>query len=148
VYFPHYVSSSQSATKKEAGLREIAMIPLLVYKNLHLLGVLMIFVALGGLILQQIQATTREPVWRKPVAITHGIGMVLALVGGFGMLARPEIGIIWPWPGWVIGKIIIWLVLGVLVALIGRLPALAKPLWWVTIALGAIAAYLALNKPF
>ena len=86
------------------------MIPLLVYKNLHLLGVLMIFVALGGLILQQIQATTREQIWRKPVAITHGIGMVLALVGGFGMLAR--LGIFWPWPGWVLGKIIIWLVLG------------------------------------
>jgi hypothetical protein len=122
------------------------MIPLLVYKNLHLLGVLMIFVALGGLILQQIQATTRVQVWRKPVAITHGIGMVLALVGGFGMLARLRIS--WPWPGWVLGKIIIWLVLGVLVALVGRAPALAKWLWWITIALGAIAAYLALNKPF
>ena len=42
------------------------MIPLLIYKNLHLLGVFMILVALGGLILQQIQATTREQVWRKP----------------------------------------------------------------------------------
>ena len=40
------------------------------------------------------------------------------------------------------------LVLGVLVALIGRAPALAKPLWWITIVLAAIAAYLALNKPF
>jgi hypothetical protein len=39
-------------------------------------------------------------------------------------------------------------VLGVLVALIGRAPALAKPLWWITIALGTLAAYLALNKPF
>jgi hypothetical protein len=142
VYLLHYFGSSQSATKKVAGLREIAMIPLLIYKNLHLLGVFMILVALGGLILQQIQATTREQVWRKPMVITHGIGMVLALVGGFGMLAGM------PWQGWVIGKIIIWLVLGVLVALIGRAPALAKPLWWVTIALGAIAAYLALNKPF
>jgi hypothetical protein len=122
------------------------MISLLIYKNLHLLGVFMILVALGGLILQQIQATTRDQVWRKPVAITHGIGMVLALVGGFGMLAR--LGIFWPWPGWVIAKIIIWLVLGILIALIGRAPTLAKPLWWITIALAAIAAYLALNKPF
>jgi hypothetical protein len=146
VYLLHYFGSLQSATKKVDGSREIAMIPLLIYKNLHLLGVFMILVALGGLILQQIHGTTREPVWRKPVAITHGIGMVLALVGGFGMLER--LGISWPWPGWVIGKIIIWLVLGVLVALIGRVPALAKPLWWITIALGAIAAYLALNKPF
>jgi hypothetical protein len=146
VYLLHYFGSSQSATKKVAGSREIAMIPLLIYKNLHLLGVFMILVALGGLILQQIQATTREQAWRRPVAITHGIGMVLALVGGFGMLER--LGISWPWPGWVIGKIIIWLALGVLVALIGRAPSLAKPLWWSTIALGAIAAYLALNKPF
>jgi hypothetical protein len=132
--------------KKDADLRGIGMIPLLIYKNLHLLGVFMFLVALGGLILQQIQLTTRDQVWRKPVAITHGIGMVLALVGGFGMLAR--LGIFWPWPGWVIAKIVIWLVLGVLVALIGRAPALAKPLWWTTIALAAIAAYLALNKPF
>ena len=122
------------------------MISLLVYKNLHLLGVFMILVALGGLILQRMQATTREQVWRKPVAITHGIGMVLVLVAGFGMLAR--LGITWPWPGWVIGKVIIWLLLGLLIAVIGRAPALVKPLWWITIALAAIAAYLALNKPF
>lgn len=122
------------------------MVSLLIYKNLHLIGVFMILVALGGLILQQINASTREQMWRKTVAITHGIGMVLVLVGGFGMLAR--LGIFWPWPGWVVGKIIIWLVLGVLVAVIGRAPTLAKPLWWITIALAAIAAYLALNKPF
>jgi hypothetical protein len=122
------------------------MIPILVYKNLHLIGVFMILVALGGVILQQIHTATREQTWRKPVAITHGIGMVLVLVGGFGMLAR--LGIFWPWPGWIVGKIIIWFVLGILIAVIGRTPALAKPLWWITIGLAAIAAYLALNKPF
>jgi FtsH-binding integral membrane protein len=122
------------------------MIPEAIYKNLHLIGVFMILVALGGLILHQINTTAREQAWRKPVAITHGIGMVLVLVSGFGMLAQRSI--FWPWPGWVVGKIIIWLIFGVLVAVIGRTPALAKPLWWITIALGAIAAYLALNKPF
>jgi hypothetical protein len=122
------------------------MIPLVVYKNLHLIGVFMILVALGGLILQQINAGAREQVWRRPVAITHGIGVVLVLVSGFGMLAQA--GIFWPWPGWVVGKIIIWLIFGALVALIGRTPILAKPLWWTTIVLAAIAAYLALNRPF
>jgi hypothetical protein len=122
------------------------MIPLVVYKNLHLIGVFMILVALGGLILQQINAGAREQVWRRPVAITHGIGVVLVLVSGFGMLAQA--GIFWPWPGWVVGKIIIWLIFGALVALIGRTPTLAKPLWWTTIVLAAIAAYLALNRPF
>jgi hypothetical protein len=122
------------------------MIPLVVYKNLHLLGVFMILMALGGLIIHQINAGTRQQVWRKPVAITHGIGLVLVLVGGFGMLAR--LGIPWPWPGWVVGKIIIWLIFGVLIAVIGRTPTLAKPWWWSTIVLAAIAAYLAINKPF
>jgi hypothetical protein len=122
------------------------MISYAIYKNMHFLGIFMILVAMGGLILQQINTRTREQVWRRPVAITHGIGMVLVLVGGFGLLAR--LGIHWPWPGWVIGKVIIWLVFGVLIAVIGRSPSLAKPLWWITIALGALAAYLALNKPF
>jgi len=122
------------------------MLPETIYKNLHLIGVFMILVALGGFIAQQVQVAASERGWRRPIAITHGIGMVLALVGGFGMLARMQI--FWPWPGWVVGKIIIWLVFGILVALIGRTPRLAKPLWWSTIALAAIAAYLALNKPF
>ena len=122
------------------------MISFLVYKNIHLLGVVMILVAMGGLILQQINISTREKPWRRPVAITHGIGMVLVLLGGFGMLAR--LGIHWPWPGWIIGKIVIWVIFGALLAVIGRMPGLAKPLWWITIALGGLAAYLALNKPF
>jgi putative exporter of polyketide antibiotics len=43
-----------------------------------------------------------------------------------------------------IGKIVIWLVFGVLVALIGHAPALAKPLWWTTIALEFISVYVIL----
>ncbi len=119
---------------------------LLVYKNIHLLGVFMMLMALGGLILHRINGGTREHAWRKPVAITHGIGLLLALIGGFGALAR--LGIFWPLPGWAIGKLVIWLVFGALVAVIFRSPALAKPLWWVTIVLAVLAAYLALHKPF
>ncbi|MBI3325485.1 MAG: hypothetical protein HYZ81_02115 [Nitrospinae bacterium] len=122
------------------------MISLVVYKNVHLLGVVMILLALGGLILHRIIGGTRAHAWRKPVAITHGVGLLLALVSGFGMLAR--LGIYWPIPGWVIGKIVIWLVFGALVAVIFRSSALAKSLWWVTIVLAGLAGYLALNKPF
>ena len=122
------------------------MFSLLFYKNMHLLGVFMLLVALGGLMLHQINAATRENIWRKPVAITHGVGLLLALVGGFGMLAR--LGIQWPWPGWVITKIVIWIIFGAVIGVLGRVPSLAKPLWWITIILGAVAAYLALNKPF
>jgi hypothetical protein len=122
------------------------MIPLPVYKNIHLLGMVMIFMALGGLLLHRINGGTQRHAWRKPVAITHGVGMLLLLLGGFGMLAR--LGIFWPWPGWVTAKAIIWLVLGGLVTVIFRNPSLARPLWWITIALGGFAAYLAGQKPF
>ena len=122
------------------------MISLTVYKNIHLLGVFMILVALGGLILHRINGGTRAHAWRQPVAITHGVGLLLALVGGFGMLAHLEI--FWPIPGWAIGKLVIWLVLAALAAIIFRSPALARPLWWVTIVLAGLGGYLALNKPF
>ncbi|MEE9537806.1 MAG: hypothetical protein V3W10_00525 [candidate division NC10 bacterium] len=122
------------------------MISHLVYKNIHLIGVFMVLMALGGLLLHRINGGTQQHAWRKPVAITHGVGMFLILLGGFGMLAR--LGIFLSWPGWVIVKVIIWIVLGALIAVIFRKPTLAKPLWWITIVLGGLAAYLAGNKPF
>ena len=122
------------------------MIPFVVYKNIHLIGVFMVLMALGGLLLHSITGGTKEHLWRKPVGVTHGIGVFLILLGGFGMLAR--LGISWSWPGWVTGKVFIWVILGGLIAVIFRKPALAKPLWWITIALGGLAAYLAINKPF
>jgi len=119
---------------------------LAVYKNIHLLGIFMVLMALGGVILHHILGGSRDHAWRKPIAITHGIGLFLVLLGGFGMLAR--FGMHWPWPGWVIVKIVIWVILGVLGAVVARQAALARPLWWVTIVLAGLAAYLAGNKPF
>lgn len=122
------------------------MISVAVYKNIHLIGVFMVLMALGGMLLHRINGGMQQHAWRKPVAITHGVGLLLVLLGGFGMLAR--LGIFWPWPGWVTVKVIIWIVLGALVTLIFRKPTLAKPLWWMTIVLAGLAAYLAGNKPF
>ena len=122
------------------------MLAVSVYKNIHLLGVFMVLMALGGVILHHILGGAREHAWRKPVAITHGIGLLLVLLGGFGMLAR--LGIHWPWPGWVLVKLVIWVVFGALSALVARSTTLAQPLWWVTIILAGLAAYLAIHKPF
>jgi hypothetical protein len=122
------------------------MIPFLAYKNIHFIGIFMVLMALGGLLLHAINGGSKDHSWRKPIAITHGVGIFLILLGGFGMLAR--LGIFWSWPGWVAGKVFIWVILGAGIALIFRKPALAKPLWWITIALGALAAYLGGNKPF
>ena len=118
-----------------------------VYKLVHLIGIIMLFVSLGGVLLHALNDGTKaDNRWRKQVGITHGVGLFLVLLGGFGMLARLSIG--WPWPGWVLTKVVIWVVLGGFTAVIYKMGAQGKVLWYVVILLGALAAYLAIMKPF
>jgi hypothetical protein len=121
--------------------------PYVFYKVIHLLGVLMIVLSLGAVLQHAISGGTRATnPWRKIIGITHGVGLVLVLVAGFGLLAR--LGLSWPFPGWVIAKLLIWLILGGLTALAARSPASSKGLWWVVLILGGVAAWLAGSKPF
>lgn len=123
------------------------MISYPVYKLIHHIGIFMLMLSLGGLYLHSLNGGGREHRGRKVVAITHGIGMVLVLVAGFGLMAR--LGIAHAgWPGWIYVKMLIWLVLGAAIALAIRLPRLAPVLWWATLALGGVNAYLAIHKPF
>lgn len=123
------------------------MISYSVYKVVHLVGVLMVFLSLGGVATNAINGGQKNHSWRKPIAITHGIGLLLSLVGGFGLLAR--LGIIHGGlPGWALAKLGIWILFAVLIAVVSRRPAWARPIWSVIIVLGATAAYLAGSKPF
>lgn len=115
------------------------------YKVMHLIGMFTLFMAYGALLLNALGGKGKEGLAsKKLVMISHGVGLLLILVGGFGLLARTKVG----WPDWVMGKMIIWLFLGGLLALVLRKPALAKPLWFGVLSLGGIAAYLAVFKPF
>ncbi len=114
---------------------------------MHLTGVLMVFLSLGGITMHVINGGTRAHAWRKSAAITHGLGLVLSLVGGFGLLAR--IGVMHgSMPGWATAKIGIWIVFAAMSGIVVRKTNLAKPLWILTILLGGTAAYLAGSKPF
>ena len=117
-----------------------------IYKLIHLIGVLIVFLSIGGLILYAVGGAEREHPWRKRLFISHGTGIFLVLLGGFGLLVK--IGILWPWPGWVAIKLTIWVILAALPGGIVRTPSLAKYLWWLTLLLGASAIYLVLQKPF
>ncbi len=63
------------------------MISYSVYKVIHLLDVLMVFLALGGVTMHFINGGGKDHSWRKPIAITHGLGLLRALVGGLGLRA-------------------------------------------------------------
>ena len=124
-----------------------APMPYEFYKILHIVGLVAIWAALGGATLHAMNGGTREsnPA-RKLVAATHGIGLFLMLLGGFGMLAR--LGLTSGFPGWVIGKIVLWLVVGGLLAVPLRVPSLAKPLWFAMPLFAGLGAWMALAKPF
>jgi len=112
-----------------------------IYLLLHLVGVMMTFIGFGALIARATLAPDHVGV-RKLGSITSGIGLFLILLGGFGMLARLyDNQFFW----WVIVKIVIWVALGGLTAVVNRQPKLSKPLFFVIIILGAIAGYLGIH---
>ncbi len=112
------------------------------YNIVHLTGLVMAFVALGGLTLHGIAGGGRDFPGKKLAMSTHGAGLLLALVGGFGMHAK--IGS--PWAGWLVVKLALWLVIGGAAALAVRKPS--KGLWWGLVAVFAAGAWLAIAKPF
>ena len=115
------------------------------YKVLHIFGVFFLATALGGLILHHLNGGTRDSNQsRALIGATHGIALVILLVSGIGMLHKYGFG----FPGWAIAKILIWLVLGGLIALVPRFPKQARLLWFLVPILGGLAGYLAIYKPF
>lgn len=115
------------------------------YNLLHLFGIFLLFISLGGLFLHAINGGTKESNGaRKLVAISHGVALFLILLAGFGMLARIEMSAAEPW---VIIKLVIWLVMGAALVIPYRVPQLARPLWLMLPLLGLLAAWTALNKP-
>ena len=77
---------------------------------------------------------------------THGTGLLISLVGGFGLLAR--LGLTGGLPGWVYLKLAIWLGLGMSPILLYKRPQTAKAVWFILIVLFISAAYTARYKPF
>ena len=117
------------------------------YKSLHYFGIVLAIISLAGLIVHAINGGTKDnfPA-RKLMAISHGVGVALILIAGFGLMARRGVSMT-EWPGWILVKLAIWVVVGGLVMLPLRKPALAKPLWFVLPLFGLVAGLLASFSP-
>tara|TARA_B100000683_G_scaffold225771_1_gene224443 strand:- start:110 stop:679 length:570 start_codon:yes stop_codon:yes gene_type:complete len=123
------------------------------YKLIHLFGIFLTFVVLGGLGLHVMNGGAKETnQQRKLVAILHGLGVFLILLGGFGTLAY-----VYKIAGssqmanglepWVMMKLAIWFVLAMGLMLFYRLPKLGLVLFIVLPFLGLTAGYVAIKKP-
>ena len=132
-----------------------AMISYGVYRLIHFFGIFLLLTSLGGAVMRGMMGTVSTTAlstdggasdrrMRRLVALSHGIAMLLILTGGFGMLARLDIGM----PGWVFGKLAVWLALGAMLALARRMVGAARALWLAVPVLALIAAWLAYTKPF
>lgn len=118
------------------------------YNVVHIIGIVLVTSALGGLALHAFNGGTRANNGaHRLVASLHGVGLLLVLIGGFGMLARLGFQHGANFPGWLWVKFAVWLALGAALMLPYRQPALAKPLLLLLPVLGGLAAYMAIYKP-
>ena len=120
-----------------------------IYKLVHLLGILSLMVALAGMAVHAAAGHSKEEnPNHKTLLAFHGLGALLALTGGFGLLARINVQHGEMFAGWVWGKLLLWVLLGGLVALPYRNRGLARLLIVILPILGLLGAYLANYKPF
>lgn len=117
------------------------LISYVTYRLIHLFGIFLILLGLGALM----SGPREDSGVRRLAVLSHGFGLLIILVAGFGLIAR--LGLDWPWPLWIYLKILIWLLFGGLLVFIRRAPGRATLLWWITLVLAGLAAWLALFKP-
>ena len=111
------------------------------YRLLHVVGALTLMVGVGGML-----ATAGRDGSKPPMLFTalHGIGLLALLVAGIGFAHKSNFG----WPNWMLAKIACWVLLAALPILVRRgvLPRGLAAL--LVIGLGALAVWLARDKPF
>jgi len=115
------------------------------YKVIHFAGIFMVFMALSGLLIEAMSKEENGKNMRRWAMISHGLGLLLIFIAGFGLMAR--LGFISGWPSWVYVKIVVWTILGGISPLILRKRQWAKALWVLIIGLGVVAGYSATKKP-
>ena len=116
------------------------------YKILHMTGIVLLFSGLICLLTLKVTGVTVDGSAKKFAFITHGVGLFLLLLSGFGLLAR--LGLAQQMPNWVYIKILIWLVFGGILVLIKRKPKLGWSMYIPLLTIFIIAAYVAVTKPF
>ncbi|MGH7477340.1 MAG: hypothetical protein ACRELD_13795 [Longimicrobiales bacterium] len=124
------------------------MISYELYRLIHFGGLFLLFLALGAAAVLPRAPTGAERKLRRLALATHGVGALLALTGGFGMLARLGIVQAHAFPGWVVAKMALWTLAAFAPLAAGRLRAGPWAIWIALPLIGLGAAYLARFKPF
>jgi hypothetical protein len=116
-------------------------------KLCHLVGIMLLFLGLGGMLFASYAGFgPAKKQLRRAAALCHGIGLFVILVSGIAMLS--SLGLLHgdP-PGWVKAKFFIFLLLGGSISLAARFSRFFWILIVTWVLLGTAATYLAFYKP-
>ncbi|MDZ4288816.1 MAG: hypothetical protein U0984_12700 [Prosthecobacter sp.] len=102
-----------------------------IYHLIHIVGLIFVFIGFGALLTSE---------GAKSAMKWHGIGLLISFVSGFAMLSK--LGLMKAMPTWVIIKICLWLVLGVLPVLAKRRVIAAPLVVVIAIVIGSVLAFL------
>jgi uncharacterized membrane protein SirB2 len=115
------------------------------YKILHIAALLFVVFGLFGYGVICWNQSEVKPELKKYFMISHGVGLLVMLIAGFGMAAKLGLH---PFPGWLYGKLFIWLILGAMATLIKRISSKSRLWIALTFILVCAAVILAITKPF
>ena len=121
------------------------------YRVVHLLGIFMLFCAIGGLaafawLTRKNPQDPENATMRRRIVALHGVAMLVILVAGFGLMGKSGL-MKQSWPLWIYGKLGLWLVMGAAAQFVRRSGPLGR-MWLVVLPfVGGLAAYLAVFKP-
>jgi hypothetical protein len=115
------------------------------YNLLHILGIVLVFMGLGALAFHGANGGDKASnKVRGLVMATHGVGVLLIIVAGFGLLAKIG-GMADGLPGWIHPKLLIWVLLAAAPMILIRKPNAGKLVWFALPLLAATAAYFGIN---
>ena len=115
----------------------------LLFKLVHLLGIMLLFASVGGVAGMAAAGRAGDA---RLARMLHGIALLLIFFAGFALLSSLGMSSPRSWGAWVWIKLAVWALLGGSLALARR----ERHARWVLLALpllGAVAAWAALVKP-
>ncbi len=115
------------------------------YKLLHVTGIFLLVTGLVGVLILRWSGQTLFGKVKTFSFVTHGLGLVLILVSGFGLLAR--LGLFGSIPIWAYIKILVWGLMALAISLLKRKGHLGWPLYLGILFLFVVAAYNGIFKP-
>ena len=114
-------------------------------KIIHLVGLVLVFMGLVGVLASK--ASSDAPFKKRWIFhLSHGLGLLLIIYSGFALAY--QLGIRESVPGWLKGKMVIWLLAGGSMVLVTRFSRFAGSLLIGFAMLVLIGAWLAIKKPF